>query len=162
MTFDNIQTTIYQIRSIIKNNVDVRKLLYYDVNNPLSQADVPVSTIEDYIFVSPVFDTAITPYNKNSFITISLSKLKETDDQTYVGIIRVNVLSQLNLWPIANNKVRVLELVNKINNTLNNQKFASSNKLTFNQIELVVLDKNISGYSMIFDLTDGSGLENEF
>lgn len=162
MTFDNIQTTIYQIRSIIKNNASVRKLIYYDIDDPLSQADVPVSQIEDCIFLSPVFDTAVAPYDKTTFITISISKLRETDDQIYIGVVRVNILSQLNLWPIANNKIRVLELVNQINSTLNNQKFASSNKLTFDQIELVVLDKNISGYSMVFDLTEGSGLENEF
>jgi len=41
-------------------------------------------------------------------------------------------------------------------------KLATSHKLLFEGLELVVIDKNISGYSAIFSVIEGGGLENEF
>lgn len=41
-------------------------------------------------------------------------------------------------------------------------KFDSSHKLEFYKIDLVILDKNITGYSITFNISEGSGLENEF
>ena len=44
---DNIQKSIYDILSLLQNNMDIRKLVYYDTTDALAQPDITNSTLQN-------------------------------------------------------------------------------------------------------------------
>lgn len=161
---DNLQTAIYEIKHQIKINSDIRKLLYYDTRDALLRSEVSILDIDPYIFLSPVFEINSTPpYDKTTFISIHLAK-GETDDEENLlnSVLRINILTRNDLWEINNQKIRPLEIANLIIKELDNRKVAISNKLFFVSVESSILDKNTTGYILLFGLVEGGGLEDEF
>ena len=160
---DNIQNVVYQAAQLIKTDSNVRNLLYYTSADALSKTAVDIANIESYIFLAPVFDTTKEPFNKSCFITITITKLRTDDENKLLdGVLRINVLAENTIWAINNSKIRVIEIGNLVINKLNGTKLKTSHKLFFRGMELVVLDKNISGYALLFDITEGGGLQDEF
>lgn len=68
-----IEQDIYEIRDRIYTNETIAKLLYYSDSNALEGADVDLSQIDNHIFVSPVFDTTKEPFNKHTFISVTVA-----------------------------------------------------------------------------------------
>lgn len=160
---NNIQTVVYQAAQLIKTDSSVRNLLYYTTVDALSKTAVDIANIDGYIFLAPVFDTTKEPFNKSCFITLTITKIRVDDENKLLdGVLRVNVLAENTIWAINGSKIRVLEIGNAIIEKLNGTKLKTSHKLFFRGMELVVLDKNISGYALLFDITEGGGLQDEF
>lgn len=160
---DLIQKTIYEIKNQIQNNSDVRKLLLYDIETALAEVEVPFSDANDYIVVSPMFDMTEPPFDKNTIISVALVKAtKVEEEQIYDGIIKVNILTHSNLWKLADNKIRPAEIGSKLIDLLDGTKFSTSHKLSFNFMELIILNENINGYGLLFFLNEGSGRLGEF
>ncbi len=163
MLFKNLQTSLYQIKGLIKSNTNIGKLLYYSTADALSKTDISPIVINDFIYLSPVFDTTLEPYDKVNFISINLASIDASQDDTlFDGILRINIMSQNVIWEINENKIRPIEIMDEIHTLLQNTKFDISHKLNFLESELVVLDKNISGYIMLFAIIEGSGLQDDF
>ena len=160
---DLLQKTIYQIKTLIQNDKNIRKLLLHDVNNALEAAEVPYDEAEEYIVLSPIFDMTKEPFNKNTIISIALSRgVKAEDEKILNGIVKINVLTQSTLWPLTDNKIRPLEIANRLMDLLDGTKMATSHKLVFNVIEVAILNENVNGYSLSFYLNEGSDLIAEF
>lgn len=163
-SFDSLQESLYQIRSLVREDAKIRRLVLYDQPSALSVVEDPaLSAADDHIVVTAVFDITEEPYNLNTIITIALSRA--TDDEDYnmlMSVIRVNIITKAQLWALDNQKIRPLEIANLIIEKLENQKLAASNKIYFHSAELVVLDGNTNGYGLTFHLIEGSGLEDEF
>lgn len=163
-TLDGIQTSLYEIRSKIRSNKNIRKLVLYDQENALDVSTTPgLSEADDHIVVTAVFDVTEEPYNLNTIITIALSRSTENDDlNLWENVLRINIITKSQLWSLNNQKVRPLEIANLVIEELDNQKLTASNKLFFHSMELIVLDGNTNGYGLTFHLIEGSGLEDEF
>jgi len=58
--------------------------------------------------------------------------------------------------------IRPVQIGNLIIDLLDELKVAISNKLSFNMMELAILNENISGYSLTFLMNEGSGLVEQF
>lgn len=160
---DNIEKSIYEIKAMIQADGDIRKLIYHDVDNALSGADVLQSAVEDYIVVSPVFDMTQEPFNKNTIISVALVRgMKQEDEQIIGTTVRINILTQSTLWKLVDNKIRPTSIASRIIDSIDGKKTSSSHKLSFNKIELIVLNENISGYSLLFFLTEGGGRLGDF
>lgn len=160
---DIAQKDIFEIKARLSANSEIRKLLYYNGSNALSGAEVLIGTISPYIYVSPVINTNVEPYNKNNFISIVLEQ-SEYDDEDSIqkGLLRINAISRTENWELDNNKVRPLAITSEIVDILNNIKLSSSHKITYISIEFIVINENLQGYTILLDLIDGGGLENEF
>lgn len=159
---ENIQISLSQIKHIIQSNEKVRKLLTNDSLDPLSGPEVNYIDAEEHIYNAAVFDLTIPPYNKNTLITITLMLADNDEDIGYQGVVRINVITKTDLWKIANNKLRPLELCSLIIEDLNNFKLQTSQKIFFETLEFMLLDGNINGYSITFHLLEGSGLDDQF
>lgn len=158
-----VQKAIYEIKTQVQNDKDIRKLLLHDVDNALSGSDTTYAQAEDYIVVAPIFDMTKEPFNKNTIISVALVRgVQEEEKEIMTGMLKINVLTQSGLWKLTNNKIRPLEIGNLIINVLDGFKMATSHKLVFDSIELAVLNENINGYSINFYLNDGSGLIGDF
>lgn len=160
---DNIQEAIFQVIALIQGNSEVRKLVYYDTPDALSQPDVSYSTPADHFTVSAIFDITEPPFDKNTLISVVLTQGIRREDVSLIGgVLKVNILTRSGLWKLDNNKIRTLELANLIIDVLDSEKVAHSNKLFFSEMELSVLDENVNGYTLNFLITDGSGFDGEF
>ena len=158
---DNIQISLSQIKHIIQSNADLRKLIVNDSLDPLSGSTVSYSEAEGHIFNAAIFDITEPPYDKNTLITITLI-IADKEETRYDSMIRVSVITRSTLWEISNNKIRPLEVASLIIKDLDNLKLQTSQKLFFDNLEFMVLDGNINGYGLTFELIEGSGLDDEF
>lgn len=161
--FVNLEKSIFQIRTFIESEKDIRKLLVIDSSDALDKEVPTLAQTREHILLSPVFDVTEPPYDKNTTMTIVLSKGVYDDEAVLLnGIIKINVLTRTELWELDNNKIRPLEIVNLIIKRLNNQKVSASHKINFEQIDIAILNENVSGYTILFHLEEGSGLDEQF
>jgi len=95
---DNIQTSIYQIMQLIKTDNGLLNLLFYTTSDALEKPQIDRTLITDHIFISPVFDTTVSPYNKASHITLTIEKIiTDSEEDLFDGTLRINVLCQLDI-----------------------------------------------------------------
>lgn len=163
--FDKIQSTLFEIKDKIRLNENIRKLVFYDTSNALSLSNPTNAEVDPKIRVTAVFDITEPPYDHNTFITIVATKIQsDMEEQMFNSIVRINIITQAQLWELQNRKIRPLEIANTIVTILENFKSDSgvSHKLFFKNADLVVLDGNINGYGLIFHLIEGSGLDDDF
>jgi hypothetical protein len=163
--FDLIQKTLFEIKDKIRLNEDIQKLVVYDTPNALALAAPGAAQADPKIRVTAVFDITEPPYDHNTFITIVATKIQsDMEEQIFSSIIRINIITQAQLWELAHKKIRPVEIANIIVTMLENFKSESgaSHKLFFKNADLIVLDGNINGYGLIFHLLEGSGLDDEF
>lgn len=160
---DNIQKSIFEILSLIQADAEVRKLVYFDTKDALSQVAPTIEESEMHFTVSPVFDVTQSPFDKNTIISVVLQKGNFDEDSVLMrNIIKITVLTRSALWELDSNKIRPLELSNIIASILNNKKTSSSHKLLFSNLDLAVLNENVNGYTLTFFLEEGSGLDEQF
>lgn len=163
--FDLIQNSLFEIKGIIRSNENIRKLVFYDSADALSLSTPSAAQADPKIRVTAVFDITEPPYDHNTFVTVVATKIQANPEEQYFNsVIRINIITQAQLWELDNDKVRPLEIANNIVSSLENYKTVSgtSHKLFFKSMDLVVLDGNINGYGLVFHLLEGSGLDDEF
>lgn len=161
--FDNVQRAIFEIKSAIKSNEDIRKMLFIDSKNALSQTAPSISEVEPHIIVAAVFDITEPPFDKNTIMTVVLNKVKYDSDAVLLnGMIKINVLTRSELWELNDDKIRPLEIANNVVKLLDNRKVSASHKLYFTHMDIAILNENVSGYSVVFSLEEGSGLDEQF
>ena len=162
--FDNVQAGIFQIRQLIWASDDLKKLVYYDDANALSSTTVPtIAEVTPHIVVAAIFDVTEPPFDKNTIISIVLNRGNYDEEKVLLrGIVKITVLTRSEIWELSGNKIRPLEISNIIIDKLNNQKISSSHKMLFSNIELVILNENVNGYTISFFLEEGSGLDEQF
>lgn len=160
---DNIQKSIFEIRSLIQTNSEVRKMVYFDGADALSQQTPTITQVKDHFTVSAVFDITKPPFTKNTIVSISLSSGSAVEDLVSIsGTVRINVLTKSSLWELENNKIRPLEISNVIIDLLDNKKISASHKLGFQDIDLAVIDEDVNGYTLTFYIEEGVGLDEQF
>lgn len=160
---DNIQKSIFEIRSLIQTDPEVRKMVYFDGANALSQQSPTITQTKEHFTVSAVFDVTKPPFTKNTIVSISLSTGSAVENLVSIsGVIRVNVLTKSSLWELDNNKIRPLEISNIIIDLLDNKKISASHKLGFQDIDLAVIDEDVNGYTLTFYIEEGVGLDEQF
>lgn len=161
--FKNIQQAIYEVKHLIKEVPEIRKLLFHDTMNALDLAKPSYEDIADYVVVSPVFDVTEPPFDKNTIITISLTKGNYNDELVlFHGVLNITILTRSTLWALNKNKIRPMEISDLIVKAINNQKITTSHKLLFSHLDLSVLNDNVSGYTLTFYMEEGSGLDEKF
>ena len=161
--FDLLQKGLFEVRTTLLGNSDIRKLVFHDTVDALENVTVSLEDADEHIIVSPVFDMNEEPFDKNTIISIALNRANFSDDTTMTSsIIKINVLTQSTLWKLNNNLIRPLQIANLIIDLLNNQKFSSSHKMNFISLELAILDEKVNGYTLSFHLHEGSAMLDEY
>lgn len=162
---DNIQKAIFQVKSLIQGNLEVRKLVYYDTPDALSQSEVnaSIANTKEHFTVSPIFDVTEPPFDKNTIISVVFNKGTYDDETVKInGLLKINILTRSGLWELNDNKIRPLEISNLIIDIINNQKTDPSHKLVFSNMELAILNEDVNGFALTFLLVEGSGFDGEF
>lgn len=98
MIFNNIQESVFQIKSLIQGVSEIRKLVYYDSKDALEQADIPYSTPAEHFVVSAVFDVTEPPFDKNTLISVIFERGTQSEEDTMIkGIMKINILTRSQL-----------------------------------------------------------------
>ena len=159
-----IQTTLAGIKTVLLNDETIRKLLCNDSNNCLNMEPPTTKSAEKYITLRPIFQFENTDdYAQNGMINIYLSDGEPNDDMNlFQGIVQANVVYNVDKWELVDNKIRTLELADKVINLLDNKKFSTSNKLVFNSLQQLILSKQLVGYALLFNVDDGNSSLEKF
>lgn len=159
-----VESTLFAIRNKLYNNEDIRKLLFHDSNNALNMLAPSKEEVSEYITVKPIFEFENKEgYEQNSIINIYPIQVDPIDDRQGIeGVIQINVVCNTDQWELIDNKIRPLQLANKIIKLINNNKFTVSNKLTLNTMTELILSKKMTGFALLFDVVDGSGENEQF
>ena len=160
---DNIQESVYDVLSLLQGNQDIRKLVYYDTENALTQPDITYSTPADHFTVSAIFDITEPPFDKNTIISVVLNRANYDEESKITrNLVKINILTRSALWKLDNKKIRPLQIGNIAIDILNNLKIMPSHKLVFSNMELAILNEDVNGYTLTFFLEEGSGMNGEF
>lgn len=160
---ENVQKAIYEIKHLIKESPEIRKLLIHDTLNALELSKPSYEDVEEYVVVSPIFDATEPPFDKNTIITVAIKKGKY-DDETILlhSSVHISILTRSTLWKLNNNKIRPLEIADLIVKAINHKKLTTSHKILFSHFELSVLNEDVNGYTLTFLMEEGSGLDEKF
>ena len=92
-----------------------------------------------------------------SYILISFDDFTETSNPQFRdNIIRIDVICHTDCWDLGDFRLRPLEIVGHIDGLLNNTKMSGIGVLLFNSCGRLILDKNLSGYSLVYEAVHGS------
>lgn len=160
---DNLQKAIFEVRSLLLTSTEVKKMVYFDQPDALAQDTPSLEQVKEYFTISPVFDITKAPFNKNTLISIGMTRVTPDSESLITrGVLKINVLTRSELWELSNSKIRPFEIANYIIEKLNNKKLSSSHKVVFSSLELAILSEDVNGYTLSFSLEEGSGLDEQF
>ena len=92
-----------------------------------------------------------------SYILISFDDFTETSNPQFRdNVIRIDVICHTDCWDLGDFRLRPLEIVGHIDGLLNNTKMSGIGVLLFNSCGRLILDKNLSGYSLVYEAVHSS------
>lgn len=161
--FERIDSTIRAIRRQLLNDEELRKLLYNDSNNALDIDAPSIKDVEKYITNHPIYEFENKEdYTQHGMINIFMSNSEPDDEQVSVSaVIRINVVYNCDKWTLKDGSCRVLKMLDRIIALIDNKKLNVSNPVEYNTSDELILSKQLTGYALLFYITDGSAeLEN--
>lgn len=154
---ERIEQMLQDAREVLLDDPIIRKLLYHDSNNALNMGEVDRSAIEKYITNYPIYEFENkADYTQNAMINIFLADTELDDDQTTIaGVLRVNLVVNVDKWELVGGRCRPLVLVDRIVGLLNNQNLHLSNPIAFDSFQELLVSKKLVGYALLFNIVDG-------
>lgn len=148
-----VNNSFKQIRTQLLLNETIRKYLYWDTIN--ENTVVPsIELVKEHVYIQPIITVETTePFNKKNYITITIPE-GDMNNNKMDYVVRVIIMSEKSCWEI-NNDIRPLIIAQEIVNILDGFKTDFSNSLKFSNIVETVTSKDVVGYSILFDVTDG-------
>lgn len=159
-TFARLQTSLRTIKTLLAQDAVLGKLLVAD--NPTNAATPQVEQVRNHIFIQPVIDVETTPpFDKPCFITLTIPEGDRSSATAMSYIYRISVFAERKKWVYGADKLRVLEMVERIVAVLSNAVTAIAQPLAFNSVVETVINKYVYGYSVLFNGIDGIGVPND-
>ena len=167
MKLKNLKNAPIEIASILASNGTIVRLIYDDEPSVLLNKKTISLSIEElinqnYIGFYPATETGINSIDRNTFIIINLEdfNLQNTDGNTgCTGAIYITTDKAHCL--LSNNKLRLLELVDEIETTLENKKLSAAGKIQLTSVNYVVFSDFRCGYRINFRISDHSNRKAE-
>ena len=160
MRLKNIKKAPFEIATVLATNENIVRLLCDDRPSVLiDKININTTTEEliqkKYIGFYPATESGIQDIDRNTFIIINIEdmSLRSADNNISVsGAIYITTDIAHSL--LDNNAIRLLELIDEIEATLENQKLTSAGKVQLNSVNYVVFSDFRSGYRINFRFND--------
>ena len=167
MKLKNLKNAPIEIASTLASNETIVRLIYDDEPSVLLNTQtISLSTEElinkNYIGFYPATETGINSIDRNTFIIINLEdfNLQNTDSNTgCTGAIYITTDKAHCI--LSNNKLRLLELIDEIETTLENKKLSAAGKIQLTSVNYVVFSDFRCGYRINFRISDQSNRKAE-
>jgi len=157
----NLKKAVIEIAQILAQDETICKLLVNDSNDPLNEA-TPSMTLNDlidqkYICIFPPVENRIEDYGRNTFLSILLEDITfSNEDKVNSASIIIYASTNEDHILLVNNKNRLLEIVDKIAELLDNKKISVAGKLNLRTAVHTMLSEFHSAYRIRFTLSDQS------
>lgn len=167
MKLKNLKKVPFEIATLLASNDTIVKLLCNDSPMVLAMKDIFKKSVaelieENYINFYPAAETGINDIDRNTFIIINIENFDVTiTDSNTVATGAVFVTTDKAHCLLNNNSLRLLELCDEIETTLENQKLSSAGSLQLEGIHYVVFSDFRSGYRIDFRCTDQNNRKAE-
>lgn len=156
---ETINTLPIEIAQLLGNDIQLQQLLTED-DNRLSKENFQKLNLNDllkneYISFTPVIDNNITNNSRNTFLIINLEEINfenRNDNASITGAIFVGTDKQHAL--LSENRLRLLEIILRIYNLLDNYKFSISGVVNINYATFVSFSEYVFGYKIVFNVTE--------
>lgn len=148
-----LNDTFKSIRTKLLLNDKIRTLLYYDSFDENTAAP-PIELAAEHIFTQPVITTdTVEPFNKKNYITITVPT-GDIKGNSIDYVCRIIIMCEKSSWN-SNGNIRPLLIAQEVINTLHKTQFKLAGSLNFDSIVETVTTKDVYGYSLLFNTTDG-------
>lgn len=156
---ERVETTLAAIKNCLLNDDVVRKLVYNDSNNALNMETPDIDKVNKYITLRPIYQFEnMADFSQNSMINIYFTDGSPQEEEVGIeGIIQINIVVNIDKWELVDNKIRPIHLANRIIKLLDDKKFTTSNSLSLENINQLIISKQLVGYALLFNVVDGSG-----
>ena len=160
MKLKALKTAPIEIATTLATNDDIVRLLYDDEPSVLINKKSISLSIQDlieqnYIGFYPATETGINSIERNTFIIINLEDISfnSTDANTNIAG-SIYITTDKNHCLLSNNKLRLLELVDLIEESLENCKLSAAGKVRVISANYMVFSDFRSGYRISFRISD--------
>lgn len=154
----NIENTMFAVRTTLANDKTIRKLLYYDTPDALDKQEAPsidqiLGRVEngiEYITLFPVMEKGVVEYGRNTYIMITLPMIDldlSDSSEIFVGF-QITAISDMKHYMLNHNKLRLMEICNRVIELIDNQKFPTAGKTEVLQMEQVIFTNQVYGYNL--------------
>ena len=157
MRLQTLKKALNEMVSILLNNQNIAKLVYWDNTDALTSKEMlpPAETLlqDGYISVFPKDASGISQNKVNTMISIIPDTFSFEEKSTEMtGNIYIS--TTVNLLNLNDNKFRLLELIDNIVDSLNKKKLSGSIILKLRSAVFDISTNFRIGYSISFTLID--------
>ena len=160
MKLSKLKEVPFQIAQVLVENENIVRLLYCDNSSVLTtqeQVSVGINELieQNYIGFYPATETGISNIERNTFIIINLEDVNLHNSDSNVGASgAIYITTDKAHCTLDGGKLRLLELADEIDTTLDGQKLSVAGQLRLNSINYVVFSDFRSGYRINFRIYD--------
>lgn len=148
------------LRRII-DDVELSKLLYYTSDDPLAEPDFDTSIIFDNNLFpdETIADIVTTPKTTLGVVVDEISPLE--DNVKYASFeVKFYLLTHRSLQKIANQHMRLYDIMRRIDILFNNESGIGMYKLTLNRAYRIKPNEDYSGFIISYDATVMNQIKN--
>ena len=156
--FHNFETMFYQIKNVLLDSPELKKLIFYNTPNALERAEPTYAECRSSIYIKPIiyiYDDS-PEFGISSFISIGLIEAV-IHDGSISSSIKISIVCNREVWELDNNRVRPLAIVSEAEKQLNNTKLGMAGKLELKVLKEVYFNNDSIGYTMLFDIKEEIG-----
>lgn len=160
MKLKNLKKAPMEIASLLASNENIVRLIYDDESSVLTNKKVINISIKeliekDYIGFYPATESGIKSIERNTFIIINLEDINLQNADSNIGANGAIYITTDKAHALLNeNKLRMLELADEIEGTLENVKLSSAGKVVVSSINYVVFSDFRCGYRINIRFND--------
>lgn len=162
-TVELVEQSIYQIKSLLLNDLTMRKLLYLQTPGALTSATNPTTVqVDGLISVVPYVqdDDGIENSAQSNFIVIYPSVMDFTSDVEHRINISIDIFVYKDYYLLDGSKMRLTQLLHRIIHLLENQKLAFAEKFTISDSRLTSIDQGKTlGYLTNWSVVNGTTIQ---
>ena len=155
---ETIKKIPMEIVVLLASNLKLQQLLVSSNNDPSSWTntyDINTLLNQEYISITPVVDQNISTNNKNAFAIVNLDEIdfsRQDNNILASGTIFIGTDKQHAV--LKNNKLRLLEMIDEIFQTLDRKKLSTSGEIDLQYATFISYSEYVFGYKITFTVTE--------
>lgn len=152
----NIKKAPFEIGQLLATNTEICALLLDDSNTPTSNSVTFKELLDNkYIVLYPPIDSGeIQDYTRNTFLVILIDNISPSADENTLVNGTIYISTDEGHLLLSNNRNRLLELADKILQTLDGAKLTAAGEVHINAVSHIMITNFRAGYRISFTFTD--------
>lgn len=167
MKLKTLKKAPFELAQMLAMNDNIIRLLYDDQSTALSDPKDFSLSVEDlinknYIGFYPATETGIKDVDKSTFLIINLEDVSfQNVDNNTSATGAIYITTDKSHCQLTNNQLRLLELVDEIESTLEGKKLSAAGQVRLTSANYVVFSDFRCGYRINFRINDQTARKAE-